>query len=312
MTGPKPCPACGGKDTEYALPYITRERPEDALFKGISLWTCLNCRIHFADPRPDPSLLEEYYAETYRKDGRNCTLRAGFPADNLWFLSRGLSLAHLIRSVLSNPLPDSLPIIDIGAGYGHVIYAIRACLGDRIEATAVEPDSQCHPTLSQVADHVIESGLTSEVLRNFNDLQFHAALMLHVVEHVADPLAFIGEIRNIVSPGGILVIEVPHCPEKRVCWYNPDTPHVPHLTFFTADGLTHLLKRAGFNILMLDSYGPVFDAEGAYDTSFASNPVDPVENIKRGIAPPLPYPIFAEAGPDRLFLRAIARKSDDK
>ncbi|MBN2319621.1 MAG: class I SAM-dependent methyltransferase [Acidobacteria bacterium] len=308
MTHPRACPACGGTTTEYALPYICRIRPEDDIFTGCSLWSCSTCHTHFADPRPDPSMLAGYYEETYRKDGRNCASPVGFPTDNLWFLSRGISLAHLMRSVLPTPLPDSMPIIDVGAGYGHVIYALREMFGDRIEATAVEPDAQCHPTLSQVAKYVIASGITDEVLRNLNHARFHAALMLHVLEHVTEPLGFIESIRNIVLPGGILVIEVPHCPKKRVWWYNQDTPHVPHLTFFTQDGLKHLLKRAELDILLLDNFGPVFDADGAYDTSFAFDPVDPVENVKRGIAPPLPFPIFAESGPDRLFLRAIARK----
>jgi len=52
----------------------------------------------------------------------------GFPADNLWFLSRGVSVAHLLRSVLAEKTPQRMRVLDIGAGYGHVLYALRALL----------------------------------------------------------------------------------------------------------------------------------------------------------------------------------------
>jgi SAM-dependent methyltransferase len=240
-------------------------------------------------------------------DGRNSAEPAGFPADNLWYLSRGVSLARLLRSVLADTLPEKMRIVDIGAGYGHTIFALRAVMVNQIEATAVEPDPRCHQTLARVADHVIATDITGPVSPESLDGGFHVALLLHVVEHMPDPLAFLKLATKMLKPGGLLVLEVPNCPMTRVRWYNLETPHVPHLIFFTAAGLESLLKRADLELLLLDSFGPVFDFTGSYDSSFVRSPVGPSDNIRQGIAPPIPYPIFAESGPDRLFLRAIAR-----
>jgi SAM-dependent methyltransferase len=301
------CPACGGRKTEDALAYVKRPRPEDDIFTGLSLWFCSDCHTHFAEPCPEPSILEKYYMDTYRQDGRNSAVLSGFPADNLWYLSRGLSVAHLVRSVFDNKIPKKMRVIDIGAGYGHVIYALRAVLENQLETTAVELDSRCHPTLARVADHVVDRNITEILPTETYKGAFDLALMLHVIEHLADPFAFICQVKKILAPGGLMIIEVPNCTSARIRWYNLETPHVPHLVFFTKDGLGSMLRRAGMDLLLLDSYGPAFDSTGSYDPSFTRSPIDPSSNIKHGITPAIPYPIFSEPGLNRHFLRAIAR-----
>jgi SAM-dependent methyltransferase len=294
------CPACGSENTGEAIPYVCRPRPEDVLFAGLSLWSCADCGTHHAVPCPGPSALDRYYEETYRLDGRNSTPPAGFPGENLWYLSRGLSIAHLLRPLLPSPVPAGFRVIDIGAGYGHVLFAVRAALGKGIETAGVEPDPRCHPTLGLVADPILREKPKGAA--------YNAAFLLHVVEHLPDPLRFLNEAAALVESGGLLVVEVPHCPAVRVRWYNQATPHVPHLHFFTARGLEELLRRANLEIVLLDSFGPEFDSAGSYDASFASTPADPSNAIRLGIEPPIPYEIFLQPGPNRLFLRAIARK----
>jgi SAM-dependent methyltransferase len=303
---PSRCPACGSNDTREALPYVFRPRPEDAIFAGLSLWCCADCRVHYAVPCPEPDILAKYYADTYRNDGRNSAQPVGFPGDNLWYLSRGLSLAHLLRPFLPDPLPVPLRVIDIGAGYGHVLFALRAVLGKSIDAAAIEPDARCHPTLHRVADRIFSADLEGSAIPG-SFRRSHAGFLLHLLEHVPDPVRFLEKVGGLLEPRGLLVLEVPHCPEARVRWYNQDVPHVPHLLFFTADALRNVLTRAKFEVLLLDSFGPPFDCSGSYDAGFAHSPVDPLPYIEKGVAPPIPYGVFAQSGPGRLFLRAIAR-----
>lgn len=73
---------------------------------------------------------------------------------------------------------------------------------------------------------------------------FDIVLLLHVLEHVANPVVFLARVHALLRPGGLLVLEVPHCPEARVRWYNPSTPHVPHLFFFTVNGPQHCFADA--------------------------------------------------------------------
>ena len=79
----------------------------------------------------------------------------------------------------------------------------------------------------------------------------------HVMEHVLDPVAEMQAARNLLRPGGVLVVEVPQeiryplsdrvfralHPELYLT-PPPDVTH--HLIFFTVAGLRSAAKRAGF------------------------------------------------------------------
>jgi len=56
-------------------------------------------------------------------------------------------------------------------------------------------------------------------------------LMLHIIEHIADPYAFLQQAKKFLAPDGLMMLEVPNCPQARIRWYNQQTPHVPHLIF---------------------------------------------------------------------------------
>jgi 2-polyprenyl-3-methyl-5-hydroxy-6-metoxy-1,4-benzoquinol methylase len=72
-----------------------------------------------------------------------------------------------------------------------------------------------------------------------------------IIEHVADPAAFLRSLLQVLAPNGHLVVTTPH-DEKRaysLCIHcNQPTPHHAHLHCFTADSIRNLLPanvRAG-------------------------------------------------------------------
>jgi SAM-dependent methyltransferase len=282
---------------------------EDGLFSGLMLWVCHGCLTHFAVPPPSDQDLVRYYSQAYRSDGRNSTAGAGFPADHPWYLSRALAVAHLVRHAITGwtNSPQPLRVLDIGAGYGHALFALGRVLGRPLDITGVEPDPSCHLTLSTAAGRVIREDFRAALAHGLVPDDLDIALALHVVEHVSTPRGLLASIHARMSPGAVLVVEVPHCPEIRVRWYNVGTPHVPHLVFFTLRGLLLLLTRSGFEVASIDSYGPTFDEKGSYNAEFARQPTSVSGALARGEVPPLPFPLFAEAGSNRLFLRAVGR-----
>ena len=78
---------------------------------------------------------------------------------------------------------------------------------------------------------------------------FDVITMFDVIEHVRDPLAWLVRARELLAPGGLLVIETGDVASAwaRLLgrhWYFLDPPQ--HLWYFTGDGLEALLARAGF------------------------------------------------------------------
>jgi SAM-dependent methyltransferase len=290
------------------MSYIARPRAEDELFHGLWLCVCNECGTHFAEPRPSAAALASYYAQAYRADGRNAADGQGFPCDHPWYLSRGVAVARLVADAVSGaPSSGPMRVLEIGAGYGHNLFALRRALNRPLDVTAIEPDRACHPTLKQVVDRIVADQVTSLPAAADDRERFDVVLLLHVLEHMSDPAALLATIRASLRPAGLLALEVPHCPVTRVRWYNPSTPHVPHLFFFTERGLHALLRRCGFVVDVLSTYGPAFDEQGSYDASFVQSPLPVQEAVARGEFPPPPFPIFGEAGANRLFLRALVR-----
>ncbi|MGD9592595.1 MAG: class I SAM-dependent methyltransferase [Candidatus Berkiella sp.] len=93
-------------------------------------------------------------------------------------------------------------------------------------------------------------------LKLFKETKFDVVMLLNVLEHVADPIKTIKEIKNeVLRKGGILVIEVPNdynafqeCATKvhniKKWWVAPPA----HLNYFNKDTLCALLKGNEFRV----------------------------------------------------------------
>ena len=73
---------------------------------------------------------------------------------------------------------------------------------------------------------------------------FDVITMIHVLEHIVDPVSVLDTLRGKLSPGGLLLIEVPHHPANPFELLIAD-----HRTHFTADSLTRALAAAGFEVV---------------------------------------------------------------
>jgi 2-polyprenyl-3-methyl-5-hydroxy-6-metoxy-1,4-benzoquinol methylase len=78
---------------------------------------------------------------------------------------------------------------------------------------------------------------------------FHATTLFQVLEHVDHPLETLRALREIMVPGGILVIEVPNCEGiagiKTPSDYRNIHP-LEHINAFTPRTLQQIAERAGF------------------------------------------------------------------
>ena len=74
--------------------------------------------------------------------------------------------------------------------------------------------------------------------------QFDMVSMIHVLEHIPEPAAFLARLLPKLVPGGLLVVELPH----HVA--NPfELLIADHCTHFAAATATALLERAGLEVL---------------------------------------------------------------
>lgn len=306
------CLACGAGNPEPVLPYPLSE-PRDALvFANRRIARCQRCGLHQITPVPSAAELTTYYREAYRSGERGRAADADrYPYDSPWFLSRGRAVRGFLESSGAWP-PDggAGAVLDIGAGFGHVLFALGEGLPEaRLFAT--EPDPVCAPFLEHVGARVLTAspeGFPAER----PDRPFDVIVMTHVLEHLVEPVRALAELSPLLAPGGRLVLEVPHCsPRFAEQWET-----APHLSFFEEGSLTACVERAGGRVDRIVVCGPMYERRTWRDwippavRRFLRSHVVPRRESGGPAADwkdpaVLPDPRFAEVGPDRLWLRAI-------
>lgn len=174
---------------------------------------------------------------------------------------------HLIRYLRRKRfLKQGMRLLDIGAGTGHIDKAIRNVLD--ISLSAVEPCLPYHEELRSVG---------CEPYGSVDDLPedsiFDACLMIEVIEHVVDPVAFVRAVGSRLHPGAGLFLTTPAGVVKGLN-QALDTFSMPgHLQFFTPASLRKCLRKAGFKNVryryVLAMYPNSDLTDDAYQSSWA-------------------------------------------
>ena len=157
---------------------------------------------------------------------------------------------YLTLCELTNSSLEGKKVLDFGCGWAQTLKYFKSkgadCYGcdPAIEAVTYGKQQGLNVVLTQM-----------DTLRVFNDIKFDVVLLLNVLEHVADPVKTIAEIkRDILKKDGILVVEVPNdynvfqeCATQvhqlRKWWIAPPA----HLNYFNKDTLLSLLEGQGFS-----------------------------------------------------------------
>ena len=254
------CVVCGASKLAPIRRYRAESPAGRALFGHAHLYRCAGCDLVQALPLPRADSLDLYYTSAYRRGGRygsDAADTARFPRDNLFFFNRGLSIAERVAAPLRSRAGEAPRILDIGAGYGHILHALGEFFPHAVRS-AQEISEPCVQHLRALGFET-----TTEPFERFvRGRTFDLIVLSHVLEHLAAPAAVLARLRDALTPNGLLYVEVPHVPE------NAHTAHLdspwaprhdePHLTFFTAGSLQKLLERSGLVAEFVESAGPLY------------------------------------------------------
>ena len=168
---------------------------------------------------------------------------------------------------LAAPDPfKGLRLLDIGCGGGLLSEPMA-----RLGATVVGADVAAR-NIPVAQIHAEQSGLaidyrhtSAEALAEAGE-QFDVVLNMEVVEHVADPLAYLTACQTLLKPGGLMICSTLNRNAKSFAmaivgaeWIMRWLPKGTHdwRKFITPDELTDLIRRAGLD--PVDRKGMVFN-----------------------------------------------------
>jgi SAM-dependent methyltransferase len=229
------CPLCGGSG-----------RAGHLSGEGFTLQRCLSCGMVFQDAPMD---IEGVYSEGYFSGGY---MAEGNP-------ERLASTAKDILSRLGRHVGKGR-ILDVGAGPG---YYVQAAAGEGWEAYGVEVSPFAAGHAKEALGLEVVCGTLDEA--HFPDGRFDAAMMVHVVEHIPEPVATMMELNRVMRTGGALYLSTPNITSRRAkkegaSWWALKPGE--HILFFSPKTVTMLLERSGFEIVEMDTNTLVVSTEG--------------------------------------------------
>jgi 2-polyprenyl-3-methyl-5-hydroxy-6-metoxy-1,4-benzoquinol methylase len=200
---------------------------------------CRGCRLAYTNPRPDGGVLARAYADSVDPDY--------LTEDSCRSINAHISLRVVKKFARGGRL------LDVGCATGYFLNAARL----EFEVTGVEPSRWAAEQARRLGLEVREGEVPGQ---GWPDGHFSVVTMNDVVEHVSEPLALLRETHRLLGSGGLLYLVTPDIDSLsarilRGRWWGLRPAHI---YYFSPRTLTAMLARAGFEVVLLRSYGRVF------------------------------------------------------
>jgi SAM-dependent methyltransferase len=227
------CPVCQYEKCSILGPYIAKSEP----FKGRELAKCLQCNAVSMYPCFLECISNEYYSTQYWTDE---IFNRRLPALRVQAHARCLFIQPAVTS------KTHLRILDVGAGVGYMNWGLRRVWADsQIEYTAVEvnPAAVNYLRLDPGVNHIASD--LDEVNESFDII-----VLSHILEHITDPVKFLGKIFCLLNKsGGCVFVEVPNMD------YMFKNRNEPHVIFYSPESLSSVLTRPGIQVVRVETCG---------------------------------------------------------
>lgn len=229
-----PCPICGAERTGvvYQGP-IRMGRYGDSSDQSFSVPHCLTCDTAWLDED-----FFDYSQEHYRKQVD------GEASIEAYHRVHDRDQVNALEVVGTGEMRGAV-VADIGCGGGSFLDAVK---GFAAKTLAIEPATFYHAGL-QDKGHCPYAGLEQALEAHAGAVDL--ATCLSVIEHVDDPVRVLEQARQLLKPGGRLVLSTPN----RNDWllqllpkeYGAFFYRAAHRWYLTARSLEEIGRCAGFN-----------------------------------------------------------------
>ena len=263
------CNICGLEDAR--LLFKARDIVHRITDEEFNVVKCRGCGLVYINPQPDD--MSMYYPEDYAPHGcehekpmKESLRRAlltfyDYPgngcvkatvAEKIKYFTRYLSIKFKDEYFFYKfPYAKDKKVVDVGCGSGAHLLMLKRLGWDG--ATQLYGIGYPNEALRRIRDteglNLTEGDfMEADMPAGF----FDVARLSHVLEHLPDPAAALGRVRDILKPGGKVLLAVPNfrCLEGPYLfkdkWSALEAPR--HLFHFTPKTIKMLLKKAGFKV----------------------------------------------------------------
>lgn len=216
------CPICRSKRTSLF-----------AQLQQYRYLRCNVCKLIYLDPKPSAQLVGSTYAGDY-------VFRVNATA-----LQRFESITTKVIQQMKIMNPRGRSLLDIGAGYGT---GVRLAVHEGLDAYGIEPAQNLFRSARNQLGSRMKRADFDQYLKQ-SSRKFDFILLIHVIEHVRNPQAFIRNVITRLNPNGILYIETPNS-QSHLLRVEQD-----RYTFLTPPDHIHLFGPRSLEILLRNCNG---------------------------------------------------------
>ena len=259
------CTGCGLRDDVVLFEGREHEYTSttDAWFPVVR---CRVCGLVRLNPRPAVSELDriyppEYYAYHLVRDVDDAPAR--FSPGGLGELIKAKRYQRRFKELLerAGPVGGPIRVLDVGCADGRLLSWYRDALPDRRIETYGIDISEAAVEQARRNGHTAVAG-RFEADTELPEGSFDLIVASHVIEHVADPIAFARRAAELLKPGGLFMFATPNVDSADVRGFGRFWGgwHFPrHWTMYDATTAVQLAEQVGLRVeQVVYEVNPVF------------------------------------------------------
>jgi 2-polyprenyl-3-methyl-5-hydroxy-6-metoxy-1,4-benzoquinol methylase len=213
-------------------------------------------------PTPSSEEIARFYAQEFYSSnfkGFNNSALETQRRDQEFLDTHREDICKQVEKLAGRPL-KGMSVLDVGCGWAQTLLYMK---GRGAECYGFDPADEAIEHGRQSGLNVVKAGM--DRMDVFDGKRFDIVMLMTVLEHLADPVAVLAEIRDrVLKPGGILIIEVPNefnafqvCGQKvnslHQWWFAPPA----HLNYFSGNTLRQLLAGLRYDVRYAESSFPL-------------------------------------------------------
>jgi len=208
------------------------------------VYKCKKCNHIQLLPKPTEADDKEFYSNNLQDKNCKKTIDLAKLKEN-----HGDDTDRYVQLIKAS-FPHNSAILDIGVGYGFFVSELFRNGYKNVKGLEIS-DERRELALKHspvpIASHDVSAG--PAVIGKYDVIT-----LFHVLEHLADPIEFLKNIKALLKPEGVLILEVPNVKELLLDnskEYNDFYWIRAHLNYFDQETLSYALKKAGFKKIAL-------------------------------------------------------------
>jgi SAM-dependent methyltransferase len=232
------CPVCHSQEIKNIL----QVKDYTVSGKTFDIAECSACSFRFTQNAPDAASISPYYkSENYISH----TDASDDFIGRLYKRVRKITLQQKRKLVQKSTGLQSGNLLDVGSGTGAFVHVMKE---HGWQVQGLEPDADARVLAQKLYKTELQDAAQFYLLP---EIYYDAITLWHVLEHVHDLHAYVGQLKKMIKPEGKIFIAVPNYTSAdaeiyKEYWAAYDVPR--HLWHFSPGSMKTLMKKHGLKI----------------------------------------------------------------